>query len=57
MDRWEAGEYRFERPKSMILMLPVLEIRMFSILRSVDDAQSVGAPLGYESRHQAASPR
>jgi hypothetical protein len=34
VERCECGEKRFDRPKSMILMLPVLEMRMFSILRS-----------------------
>jgi len=36
VERCECGEKRFDRPKSMILMLPVLEMRMFSILRSAE---------------------
>ena len=34
VDKCLIGLYRLDRPKSIILMLPVLEMRMFSIFRS-----------------------
>lgn len=34
------GSYRLDKPKSMILILPVCEIRIFSILRSAKQTQA-----------------
>ena len=48
MERWEAGLYRFDRPKSMILILPVSEMRMFSILRSGGGMSNEGCTRGCE---------